>query len=96
MNTPGAHQGRLSAKYRTQRLPAKRNILEALACLGYLDAVEEAFGADIDCAMLVKQYGEPEGKKASADCRYSPAVGTGAVVHTFFSVELDSRTAKVS
>ncbi len=28
----------------------------------YLNAVEEAFGADIDYAMLVKQYGEPVGK----------------------------------
>ncbi|MGD9913862.1 MAG: IS1 family transposase [Rhizobiaceae bacterium] len=45
----------------------------------YLRAVEEAFGADIDYAMLVKQYGEPEGKKASAERRYSPAVCTGAV-----------------
>lgn len=45
----------------------------------YLNAVEETFGADIDYAMLVKQYGEPEGKKASAERRYSPAVCTGAV-----------------
>jgi IS1 family transposase len=43
----------------------------------YLNAVEEAFGADIDYAMLVKQYGEPEGK--SSERRYSPAVCTGAV-----------------
>lgn len=35
----------------------------------YLEAVEEAFGGDIDYAMLVKLYGaEPEGEK-----RYSPA-----------------------
>lgn len=45
----------------------------------YLNAVEEAFGGDIDYAMLVKQYGEPEGKKASQERRYSPAVCTGAV-----------------
>ena len=45
----------------------------------YLNAVEEAFGADIDYAMLVKQYGEPEGKRASAERRYSPAVCTGAI-----------------
>src|SRR5262249_25794365 len=45
----------------------------------YLNAVEEAFGSDIDYAMLVKQYGEPEGKKASPERRYSPAVCTGAV-----------------
>src|SRR6202035_3119618 len=35
----------------------------------YLVAVEDAFGADVDYAMLVKIYGEPsEGQK-----RYSPA-----------------------
>jgi IS1 family transposase len=44
----------------------------------YLSAVEEAFGADIDYAMLVKQYGEPEGKASSPERRYSPAVCTGA------------------
>ncbi|WP_199190505.1 DDE-type integrase/transposase/recombinase [Nitratireductor sp. StC3] len=44
----------------------------------YLNAVEEAFGADIDYAMLVKQYGEPEGSKRSPERRYSPAVCTGA------------------
>lgn len=45
----------------------------------YLNAVEETFGADIDYAMLVKQYGEPEGAKRSPERRYSPAVCTGAV-----------------
>ena len=40
----------------------------------YLSAVEDAFGADIDYAMLVKHYGNaPEGQR-----RYSPAVCTGA------------------
>ena len=40
----------------------------------YLDAVEEAFGADVDYAQLVKLYGEPdEGRK-----RYSPAACLGA------------------
>ena len=40
----------------------------------YLTAVEDAFGAGIDYAMLVKQYGDaPEGQR-----RYSPAVCTGA------------------
>lgn len=39
----------------------------------YLEAVEEAFGDDIDYAMLVKIYGDaPEGQK-----RYSPAECTG-------------------
>jgi len=40
----------------------------------YLEAVEGAFGTDIDYAMLVKMYGAaPEGEK-----RYSPAICTGA------------------
>ena len=40
----------------------------------YLSAVEDAFGSDVDYAMLVKHYGDaPEGQR-----RYSPAVCTGA------------------
>lgn len=43
----------------------------------YLEAIESAFGADIDYAMLVKLYGtEPEGEK-----RYSPAKCIGAEKH---------------
>src|ERR1700682_881173 len=43
----------------------------------YLEAVEGAFGADIDYAMLVKMYGPaPEGQR-----RYSPAECIGAVKH---------------
>ena len=41
----------------------------------YLEAVEDAFGSDIDYAMLIKMYGAaPE----SAKGRYSPAECTGA------------------
>lgn len=40
----------------------------------YLSAVEDAFGADIDYAMLVKHYGEPVG----ATGRYSPGECIGA------------------
>lgn len=40
----------------------------------YIGAVEDAFGDDIDYAMLVKQYGEAPGPKG----RYSPPVCTGA------------------
>jgi IS1 family transposase len=43
----------------------------------YLEAVEEAFQADIDYAMLVKLYGEPTDRK-TAERRYSPAECTGA------------------
>ncbi|MBI4595084.1 MAG: DDE-type integrase/transposase/recombinase [Candidatus Tectomicrobia bacterium] len=43
----------------------------------YLEAVERAFGADIDFAQLVKLYGpEPEGQK-----RYSPSECLGAEKH---------------
>jgi len=44
----------------------------------YLEAVEGAFGNDIDYAMLVKTYEGDSGKRASAERRYSPAVCTGA------------------
>jgi IS1 family transposase len=40
----------------------------------YLEAVESAFGADIDYAMLVKHYGEPIGALG----RYSPGACLGA------------------
>jgi hypothetical protein len=43
----------------------------------YLEAVEGAFGSDIDYAMLVKVYGPtPESQR-----RYSPAECIGAVKH---------------
>ena len=43
----------------------------------YLEAIEGAFGGDIDYAMLVKVYGPaPEGQR-----RYSPAICTGAHKH---------------
>jgi IS1 family transposase len=43
----------------------------------YLEAVEGAFGGDIDYAMLIKIYGAaPEGQR-----RYSPAICTGARKH---------------
>lgn len=41
----------------------------------YLEAVEGAFGGDIDYAMLVKQYGNVPGNTAEA--RYSPGECTG-------------------
>ncbi len=41
----------------------------------YLEAVEGAFGAGVDYAMLVKMYGQPVGEEAR---RYSPAVCIGA------------------
>ena len=41
----------------------------------YLDAVEGAFGADVDYAQLVKLYGDTPGPSG----RYSPAECTGAI-----------------
>ncbi len=48
----------------------------------YLEAVEGAFGADVDYAMLVKLYGGNSGREAEA--RYSPAqcLGTRTVCIT--------------
>lgn len=42
----------------------------------YLDALEGAFGGDIDYAMLVKIYGESKEQKVQK--RYSPAQYTGS------------------
>jgi IS1 family transposase len=48
----------------------------------YLDAVEEAFGTDVDYAMLVKLYGAaPEGKPGSAERKYSPGECVGCKRH---------------
>ncbi|MGH7040371.1 MAG: IS1 family transposase [Stellaceae bacterium] len=43
----------------------------------YLQAIEDAFGADIDYAMLVKLYGEPPASPEAAK-RYSPSECVGA------------------
>jgi IS1 family transposase len=44
----------------------------------YLEAVEGAFGSNIDYAMLVKMYEGDSGKATPAERRYSPAVCTGS------------------
>jgi IS1 family transposase len=49
----------------------------------YLKAVGDAFAADIDYAMLIKQYGEPTGVNPS-ERRYSPAECTGAIKEPIF------------
>jgi len=55
---------------------AKRVQLTSDGHKPYLRAVEDAFGADIDYAVLIKLYGsDPTGEK-----RYSPAVCTGTEV----------------
>jgi IS1 family transposase len=47
----------------------------------YLSAVEEAFGADIDFAQLVKLYGEPPSSPEAAR-RYNPSECDGTRKHT--------------
>ena len=42
----------------------------------YLEAIEGAFGGDVDYAMLIKLYGQPETREAQR--RYSPAECIGA------------------
>jgi IS1 family transposase len=46
----------------------------------YLEAVEKAFGGEIDYAMLKKLYGEPTGK--SAERKYSPGECCGTIKGT--------------
>jgi hypothetical protein len=53
-----------------------RNTIASL--LAYLQAVDEAFGAEIDYAMLVKLYGAD----VQGDTRYSPAACLGAKAET--------------
>lgn len=45
----------------------------------YLQAVEAAFGDDIDYAVLDKIYNTPKGAEKSPERKYSPAVCVGAV-----------------
>jgi IS1 family transposase len=44
----------------------------------YLEAVEGAFGSEVDYAMLVKMYEGDSGQNKSPERRYSPAVCTGS------------------
>lgn len=57
----------------------------------YLQAVEGAFGADVDYSMLVKVYGEPEQKEV----RYSPAICL-AVQHTPIQGNPDAKHVSTS
>ncbi len=43
----------------------------------YVNAIENAFGADVDYAMLVKLYGTPQGE--GSDRRYSPGECCGTI-----------------
>ena len=44
----------------------------------YLNAVENAFGYDVDYAQIVKSYGQPSEKQRSAEAKYSPPRINGA------------------
>ena len=46
----------------------------------YINAIDNAFGADVDYAMLVKLYGDEGG--GEQERRYSPAVCTGTITGT--------------
>ncbi|MCA3508291.1 MAG: IS1 family transposase [Rhodobacter sp.] len=56
----------------------------------YLKAVGDAFAADVECAMLVKLYGEPTGAKGH-ERKYSPAECTGAKKEPIFGKPDPSR-----
>lgn len=47
----------------------------------YVDAVESAFGKDIDYAMLIKLYGGEASGSKEADKKYSPAQCAGTIRH---------------
>jgi hypothetical protein len=52
----------------------------------YLEAVEDAFGGDIDYAMLIKIYGNQNDGNDHAARRYSPAECTGIKVVKIYGV----------
>ena len=62
----------------------------------YLEAVEGAFGGDVDYAQLIKLYGEPTGQKGH-ERKYSPAECTGAKkeIISGFPVKADVSTSHV-
>jgi IS1 family transposase len=75
----GGRDGDAALEFTTDLQPrlANRVQLTSDGHNAYLNAVEEAFGIDVDYAQLVKIYGQAlEGQR-----RYSPAVCTGATKH---------------
>jgi IS1 family transposase len=61
----------------------------------YLDAVERAFGSEIDYAMLVKHYG-PAPEQSAARRRYSPAECVGTTVGTVTGGQPDKKHISTS
>lgn len=59
----------------------------------YLDAVEGAFGGDIDYAMLIKLYGDPTGQKGH-ERKYSHAERTGTRKEAVFGEPVASGSAR--
>jgi hypothetical protein len=59
----------------------------------YLEAVEAAFGADIDFAMVVKLYGNTD-DPTSPERRYSPAKCIGTIPTVTSAVPTQSTSAR--
>jgi hypothetical protein len=60
----------------------------------YLEAVENAFGADIDHAMLIKMYEGDSGK--GPETRYSPASCTDAVKQAITALPIRRSSARAT
>lgn len=75
----GSRDGEAAAAFVADLAPrlANRVQLTTDGHKAYLRAVEDAFGADVDYAMLVKLYGAPQGRQDER--RYSPAECTGII-----------------
>ncbi len=75
----GSRDGEAAAAFVADLAPrlANRVQLTTDGHKAYLQAVEGAFGADVDYAMLVKLYGAPQGRPDER--RYSPAECTGTI-----------------
>lgn len=78
----GSRDGEAAAAFVADLAPrlANRVQLTTDGHKAYLQAVEDAFGADVDYAMLVKLYGAPQGR--GDERRYSPAECTGTIKGT--------------
>lgn len=78
----GNRDGQAAAAFMADLAPrmANRVQLTTDGHKAYLQAVEDAFGADVDYAMLVKLYGEPKGRENER--RYSPGECCGTIKGT--------------
>ena len=78
----GSRDGEAAAAFVADLAPrlANRVQLTTDGHKAYLQAAEDAFGAKVDYAMLVKLYGAPQGRENER--RYSPAECAGAIKGT--------------